>query len=131
MKKHKILIVEDNERLVEFWKETIGDEVEVIWAQTLEEGEKVFKENQEDLALIVVDCCIPGHEPNSMWLVEKIKKSGFTKPIIAKSSDPQFCQRLIAVGASHSASAPPPGEVPDPGEVPELVLKLLKEARKA
>ena len=122
MSRPKILIVEDHESLVEIWKMMLGDEVEVLGTQTLTGGEKMFKENQ-DLKLIVMDCCVPGAEPNSMGLVKKIRESDFQGPIIAKSSDREFCKVLRAAGADYSASAD------TAGEVPELVLKLLKKTR--
>lgn len=121
MKKPKILIVEDEEYLIELLTAFLGEEVRVVSAKTLTEGERVFKENS-DIELVVMDCCVPGKTPNSMWLVQKIRKNGFTGPIIAKSSDPKNFQKLLDTGASHSASIPPIQNVSS------LVLKLLKEA---
>ena len=100
---------------IDMWKQEIGDNAEILWAKSLEDGEKIFNENP-DIAIVIMDCCVPGDTPNSSWLVKEIRGRGFEKPIIAKSSMPEYCQTLIDVGASHSAN---------PYEVPSLILKLL------
>ncbi len=122
MEKPKILIVKAEEKITEVWIAWLDDKVKVISAKTLAEGERLFKENSDDIELVLVDCCVPddtGDEPNSMGLVEKIRQDGFKGPIIAESSNPENYKSLRDAGADRTASVFPPREVP------ELILELL------
>ncbi len=120
--KIKILYVEDRENFITLLAMLLDEEVEVLGAQTLEEGKRIFEENSKDLALVVIDACVPGKKPNSMGLIEEIRKNGFKKPIVAKSSKRENLKALVDAGASHKVSVPPMQNVS------ELVMRLLKEA---
>lgn len=111
----KILIVEDIEKDVRHWERKLDGKVEVIWASNLQDGEKLFNDNS-DIVLIVMDACVPGDEPTTMPLIEKIRQAGFEKPIIAKSSIPSYRKKLLEAGASHSV---------DFFNVPSLIAELL------
>lgn len=97
----KVLIVEDFLPYYENIRIELGNRAEVLWGQTLEEGEKIF-ENNPDLDLIIMDACVPGQIPNAMPLVKKIIATGFKNPIIACSS--MFCMELLEAGATHEAN---------------------------
>ena len=98
-------------------KRELDEKVEVLWASNLEDGEKLFTENQ-DIVLVVMDACVPGDKPTSMSLVRKIREGGFTKPIIAKSSLGSYRNKLLEAGASHEAE--------DIFDIPSLVMELLE-----
>lgn len=95
-----ILMVEDDAVYVTRTQRMLGDAVQLVAANTLEGGLTLFEEHKDGLALILMDACVPGDDPNAMWLVRKIRESGFTKPIIAISSMPDYRQMLIRAGAS-------------------------------
>ena len=101
-KMKKVLIVEDDyyDRLN--MKNKLEASFEVFEADNLSDAESTFFGNP-DIDLIIMDACVPGHEPNSMRLVWKIKESGFKKPIIACSSIWQFSELLVQYGATHQA----------------------------
>jgi len=115
--KARILVVEDEHTLVSFWKMIVEGRAEIIWADNLVDAEKIFVKDQ-DFDFMVMDCCVPGRVPNSFTLVEKIRESGYTKPIIAKSASDKYAEELLEFGASHMAVN---------GQVHELILELLDE----
>ena len=93
----KILVVEDFDPYYETVKKGLAGKVEIVRAETLSEGHKLFQENP-DVDLIIMDACVPGDRPNSMPLVAEIVKSGYNKPIIASSTLGSYRRKLIAVG---------------------------------
>lgn len=95
----KILIVEDDQNWSGIIRRGLGDKVLVIQAFTTEEAETVFQKNP-DLALILMDACVPGDRPNTMFLVKKMRKT-FSGPIIAISSLSEYRQELIKAGCDH------------------------------
>lgn len=95
-----ILMVEDDDEYITRTQRILGDAVEVLGAQTLDAGRALFEEHKDRLALILMDACVPGDDPNAMWLVQQIRESGFTKPIIAISGMADYRQMLIRAGAS-------------------------------
>ena len=74
----------------------IGIEIEYLRAETIEEGFMLYNENP-DVDLIVVDACVPGHDPNTMEFVKAVRKT-FSGPMIATSSDPNFRKLLLKAG---------------------------------
>ncbi len=116
--KPKILIVEDDSEYHDMYARHLGEKIKIIPATTLEEGERLFFENP-DIALVVMDACVPGIKLNSSPLVQKIRAT-FQGPIIAASRDPYFCLKLMDTGCTHS--------VGEGGKyaVPDLVCKILK-----
>lgn len=102
---HKVLLVEDDKAMQEMWKAmwdmlTKGKQkVVLISAFSLEEAEEKFFA-ETGLTAIVMDACVPGNQPNSPPLVEKIR-SVFAGPIIAVSGNPDCQTLLMAAGCSH------------------------------
>ena len=97
----KVLVVEDDQHWSGIIRRGFGDKVLVVQAFTVEEAETVFQENP-DLAAILMDACVPGDDPNTMWLVKKMRKT-FTGPIIAISSNTDYRKELIQSGCDHEA----------------------------
>ncbi len=116
--KPNILIVEDNKALLDAWMDDLVDHVTVYWADTLEEGERLFRENWDRISLVVMDSCVRGGQPNSMGLVSKLRALGFHKPIIAKSSHLPFTQGIVAAGADAEHAC-------TDLEIPGKILKIL------
>ncbi len=92
----KVLIVED--KLVEqlLLKRELDGEIEIITAFSIEEAETKFAANP-DVAAIVMDACVPGHDPNTGPLVKRLRAL-FAGPIIATSSVLSYRQQLVQAG---------------------------------
>lgn len=106
MNRLKVLIVEDEEAMQFLWRaeieEKIGDDVEVLQAFTKEEGDLLLDAHAPDLAVMVVDACVPGKEPNTIGLVEKARKLlGAHRPIIAVSGNEEFQRMLETAGCNY------------------------------
>ena len=113
----KVLIVDDEEEWRDRWtRRLLREGAEVLKASSLEEGWRLFEANP-DIALVIMDTCVPGfYPPNSMWLVEKMHQT-FKGPIIAASGHPDFRRVLMGAGCSHEASK---------NEVSALISQILK-----
>jgi DNA-binding NtrC family response regulator len=114
MKLKKVLVVEDRDFYYEDIIKGLDGKVEVVWAQTLEEGEQCFREY--DFDLIIMDACLEEDWPDSMPLVKKILGSGYKRPIIAASSLAAYSRKLVEAGATHQA---------EKEEAGHLALELL------
>lgn len=110
----KVLLVEDNEEYLRHYRRELGEKVTLLVAESLEDGERLFGANP-DVALVVMDACVPGDTPNSMPLVRKIRQT-FAGPIIASSSYEKYRMELMEAGCDREA---------DKSEVPDLVGQLL------
>ena len=98
---NKVPVVEDVECLAFIIKQGLEGRVLVIQAFTIKEAEAAFKEHP-DLAAILMDACVPGDKPNTMRLVEEMRKT-FTGPIIAISSVADYRKELMEVGCDYEA----------------------------
>lgn len=114
MAKLKILVVEDDQQWQKIYKRGLGDDYEVIIAATVEAGEKLYGENP-NIALIIMDACVPGDEPTTLELTEKIRKT-FSGPMIGASSMSQYRSVLLGAGCSHAS---------DKGPAIEMASELL------
>ena len=110
----KVLVVEDEFRHQRSWKDSLHGKVEIMSAYTIEEAEGLFFANV-DVALIVMDACVPGDDPTTPPLVQKMRET-FFGPIIAASSDWGYRQELMAAGCDH--------ECPKHA-VPQTVVRIL------
>ena len=94
----KVLVVEDQECYWESIKHDLeAKEIVVLLATTIEEAEKLFKENPE-VDAISMDACVPGDEPNTIPLLGKIIKSGYKGVIYVCSKSRTFVKLLLEAG---------------------------------
>ncbi len=113
----KVLLIEDDEFYSEFIKADLEKGgVVVLLSTTLNGGYELFNKHSDSIDLIIMDACVPGDRPNSMPLVRTIIESGYSKPIIACSSMPQYRGALTSVGATHQAGK---------NEAATMALRLL------
>lgn len=110
----KILIVEDRQFYHELWSRSLGDKVLILGAYTIEEAEALFAANPE-LALIVMDACVPGDWPTTLPLVRKIRET-FSGPMIAVSSESAYRRKLMERGCDHES---------DKDDLPQKILEIL------
>ncbi|HLD07191.1 MAG TPA: hypothetical protein VJC16_06720 [Candidatus Nanoarchaeia archaeon] len=113
---HKVLIVEDDEEWQLLWEESLSDqdEIQIIHAFSIPEAEEQFEQNP-GISAVVMDACVPGDEPNTVPLVQKMRKS-FSGPMIAASSAKKCRDKLVAAGCSHQA---------DKCDIPQKLLQVL------
>jgi len=109
------MIVEDSKAWSDIIKRGLGDKVSVFCAYNLIEGARIFEENP-DMAVVIMDACVPGDEPNAQILVREIRKT-FKGPMIAMSSMEKFRKVLLAAGCDY--------EVEEKSQAAEKVFELL------
>lgn len=110
----KVLIVEDEPLWQRMWAVRLDGKVDIIRAYTIETAEEKFADNS-DLALIVMDACVPGSFPTTISLTSQLRET-FKGPMIAASSDEGYREQLMDAGCDHHATK---------GEVVSKVLSLL------
>ena len=113
----KVLVVEDNQEWSSLIRRGLGDKVLVVQAFTMEEAEAVF-ERHPDLAVILMDACVPGDKPNTMGLVRKMRKT-FKGPIVAISNYDKYREELMRAGCDYEA---------EKDDVAKKVLELVGAA---
>ena len=112
--KPKILIVEDMPKWQRSYAKALGDVADVLSAYSIQEAQDLFAQNR-DVALIVMDACVPGDVPTTLPLVGRFRKH-FKGPMIAASSLSDYRDRLVVAGCDLKA---------DKADVVNLVLQLL------
>ena len=102
MSQNKILIVEDEKRWQRYFSEAVKKVGLIpLVASTLREADELFGENIYIVA-VIMDGCLSSNEPNSMWLVRKIRNcpSFSGKPIIGATSHPLGKKLLMNAGCT-------------------------------
>jgi CheY-like chemotaxis protein len=105
MPKPKVLIVEDWDHIREAYAAALAEKADLIVAPTIVDAIRLYHENAENIALIIMDGMLPRspHDREmdfSYGLVTSIRRR-FTGPIIAASSDKDFRAELMSSGCSH------------------------------
>jgi DNA-binding NarL/FixJ family response regulator len=112
--KPKILIVEDDEALQSCFELELQDSARILAAFSLQQARKQFAQNP-DIAIIVMDACVPGNHPTALPLVREFREQ-FQGLIIAVSSIDHYRKELLAAGCDQEC---------DKSDVGETVLRLL------
>jgi len=110
----KVLIVEDEEDWHINFRRLLSGHAVTLTAKSIDEARELFRRNS-DLAVIVVDACVPGFQPTTVPLVQEFRKM-FTGPIVAVSSVNEYRDMLCAAGCDHECEKP---------AVATKVMKLL------
>jgi len=112
-----VLIADDLPDVLAKWtRELAVYGVETVSASTLTELDSVFNMYRGQLAAVILDGCIPGHELNTVPFIVRVRAEGFGKPIVASSSLLKYRQQMVRAGASHEAGK---------DRAAELVVNLL------
>jgi DNA-binding NtrC family response regulator len=99
--KLKVLVIDDDaEFQAALGRATSLMAVDLLQAETLEDGERLFAENP-DVSVIAIDACIPGVEYNSEPLARKIAAT-FKGPFVAISSVSEYRESLVEAGCTDS-----------------------------
>ena len=96
----KVLVVEDSADWHKIWRDQLDGQVLIISALTVQEGERMFMEHP-DFCAIVMDACVPGHTPTTLFLTSEIRET-FQGPMIAVSSISEYREELVEAGCNHS-----------------------------
>jgi hypothetical protein len=110
----KVLAIEDDWHYHDYWKEKLGDKVELISAFSIEEAEEKFAANP-DVAAIVVNACVRSDEPNTPPLVRKFRAT-FTGPMFAVSCLSAYKKKLMLAGCDYQSGR---------GDLPEILGRVL------
>lgn len=87
MKKIKVLMIDDNVKLIEAVKESFkdNDKIEfVLEAHDGKEGFEVIKNKQNEYDLIILDLIMP--EKDGLYVLEDMKSAGISKKVIVATS---------------------------------------------
>lgn len=100
----KVLVVEDQKILLQHVVAKLRGRAIVLGAATIEDARKLFAEHP-DVRVITVDGSLSRRsramrEPETARLVQEFRRA-FTGPMIAASSDPVHCRKLVEAGCDH------------------------------
>ena len=112
----KILIVEDSVECQETYMKglVMPAEVEALYvalyggvsflqAFDRDQALRLFVEHQADIAIVVMDACVPGNSPNTLNLVKRMRgEEKFLGPMIAASSSSDYREKLVVAGCDYS-----------------------------
>ena len=113
----KVLIVEDDAIYTDYYKVRLAGKIELLIAEDIKNAIRLFDDNT-DLAAIVMDACLDNpSNPDTMKVVEHIRRSGYTGPMIANSS--VYNTILIAAGCNVRCNDS------DKYMIPEQLIELL------
>ena len=87
MKKIKVLMIDDNVKLIDAVKESFkdNDNIEfVLEAHDGKEGFEVIKNKQDEYDLIILDLIMP--EKDGLYVLEAMKSAGINKKVIVATS---------------------------------------------
>ncbi|MFZ2803953.1 MAG: hypothetical protein WA001_01895 [Patescibacteria group bacterium] len=95
----KVLIVDDLAELERALKRSARGKMQLLFALTLADGERQFRENP-DLAAICLDGCVEHQTLDTLPLLALFRQS-FTGPIVAIGSVSGDREQMMANGCSH------------------------------
>jgi DNA-binding response OmpR family regulator len=120
-----ILIVEDDPRLIDAYRENLCEETEVLVATTLAEARDVFAKHKERIRLITLDGTLMIRYPRGLEdrdegteVFLKEIRPVFNRPIIAASGHPDMRALLLHHGCDVA--------VESKRKLPEKILEILR-----
>jgi CheY-like chemotaxis protein len=93
-----VLVVEDDKRWQDNYRDSLKDVARVIAASTPGEAYDLFYEHRQDIALIVMDGSLLGGGLDTLPLVREFRNAGFNGPMIAASSNKEWNAALMDGG---------------------------------
>ena len=94
------LIADDLPKVITHYKRELIHRfgISTVSATTLEQLYEVFDELFSEIDVIILDGCIPGNELNTIDFIRRAREKGFTKPILAASSSPEYRAMMLEAG---------------------------------
>lgn len=117
MNEVKVLVVEDEVALQNYFTRVLQGKAEVLRARTVAEAERLFAANQDVGAIALDGCLVAGKdELTTLPLAEKFRES-FSGPMIAMSSSPVYRAKLLEAGCDH--------EIENKRSLPGVLTQIL------
>lgn len=76
----------------------------LISATTGKEAFELFDQHKDEIDIALLDGYFDKNDPtpDTLVLIAYMRRTGFSKPMIAMSSDGKMCNKQLAAGCSHS-----------------------------
>src|SRR4051812_32291976 len=99
----QLLVIDDSETFQDALADYLSRWIPSIRATTLRQAERLYYKNKASIKFICLDGCVNGQGKtfDSAPLARKIRKDGFSGPLIAISSDQEINAELMKAGCSH------------------------------
>lgn len=97
-----ILVVDDQRTLHMMFRERFDGVARQLHAYTVDEARSLFETHERDIAIVVMDACVPGRIPTTTGLVSEMRRT-FRGPIIGCSNEPLYLTVMRDVGCSHTS----------------------------
>jgi len=98
-----VLIADDLPQVIDYYKQLLLNmyDISTVSATSLDQLDEVFDRFYNEIDVIILDGCIPGDKVNTIEFIRRVRAQGFTKPIIAASSMPEYRMQMMDAGCSH------------------------------
>lgn len=98
-----VLVLDDQRTFHMLFRERLDGIVRQLHAYTIDEARDLFETHSREINVIIMDACVPGHQPTTTDLVREMRRT-FRGPIIGCSSDPYNLTVMRNAGCSHSCN---------------------------
>ncbi len=118
-KKHFILYVDDEEKSLKYFRETFGEKFSVLTASNADEGFRILKERQDQMAILMTDQRMPGEK--GIQLLEKTRQLNprILRVLATAYSDLETAIESVNTGAIYKY-------VTKPWDIPQLEVTLKR-----
>ncbi|HUO57677.1 MAG TPA: hybrid sensor histidine kinase/response regulator [bacterium] len=118
-KKFNVLYVDDEEKSLKYFRETFGEKFSVLTASNAEEGFRILKENQDNIAVLMTDQRMPGEK--GIQLLEKSRQLNprIIRMLVTAYSDLETAIESVNTGAIYKY-------VTKPWDIPQLEVTLKR-----
>ena len=118
-KKFYVLYVDDEEKSLKYFREAFGDKFSILIASNAEEGFRIFKENQDKIAVLMTDQRMPGEK--GIQLLEKTRqlRPRILRILVTAYSDLETAIESVNTGAIYKY-------VTKPWDIPQLEVTLKR-----
>ncbi|MES2994883.1 MAG: hypothetical protein V4681_02550 [Patescibacteria group bacterium] len=101
-----ILAIEDSSFQLNKYREVLGEEFDVIFADCSRAARHYFKTNRQSIVAIIFDGNLSSTdpEPTTEKIVADFRTAGFTGPMFAATTDDRMEKLLLRNGCSHKLS---------------------------
>ena len=118
-KKYYILYVDDEEKSLKYFRETFGEKFAVLTASNAEDGFRILKEHQQNMAILITDQRMPGEK--GIQLLEKVRQLNprTLRILVTAYSDLETAIESVNTGAIYKY-------ITKPWDVPQLEVTLKR-----
>ncbi len=118
-RKFYVLYVDDEEKSLKYFRETFGDKFAILTAANADEGFRLLKENQDNIAVLMTDQRMPGEK--GIQLLEKARqlRPRVIRVLVTAYSDLETAIESVNTGAIYKY-------VTKPWDIPQLESTLKR-----